>query len=90
MAVDSQFQVVHELTVGKSTYEACQRKERKNFYLAPDRHYFDDGSYVEMKRLVKNAMSEDCRNFYLWESRECSGCEYPKDREYEQRMRSME
>ena len=90
MAIDIAYQVVHEKTVGKSTYEACQRKERKTFYLAPDRHYFDDGYYVEVKRLVKNAMSEPCRNFYLWESKECSGCEYPKDKEYAERMRGME
>ena len=90
MAVDTQYQVVHEKTVGKSTYEACQKKERKGGYLAPDRVYFDDGTWKETKTWIKNKLSKPCRNFYLWESKECSGCEFPKDKEYEQRMRSME
>lgn len=78
MAVDSQFQVVHELTVGKSTYEACQTKVRRDWYVALD------------GTLVLDTMSKDCRNFYLWESKECAGCEYPKDTEYAERMKGME
>ena len=90
MAVDTQYQVVHEKTVGKSTYEACQKKERKPNYWATHRRYFPDGSYEFVSVRVPDVMSKKCRNFYLWESKECSGCEYPKDKEYEQRMRSME
>ena len=82
MAHDPQFQVVHERTVGKDRYEACMAKVRKPFYWAPQRITFPDGSFEVRSVRVPDVMSKECRNYYLWDSKECAGCPYPKDTAY--------
>ena len=47
---------------------------------------FPDGSFKIIAVRVPDVMSQECRNFYLWDAPECAGCEFPKDIEYQKRM----
>jgi hypothetical protein len=86
VAIDPRYQTVHERTVGKDRYEACMAKARKPGYWAPTRHYRPDGSFTIGTEYVEDKMSQECRNFYLWDTPACAGCEYPKDTDYRTRM----
>ena len=87
MAIDPRYQEVHARTVSDGVNGACMTKTRAKSYWAVERRHFPDGSFDIISVRVPDAMSQKCRNFYLWDAPECSGCEYPKDYEYMERMK---
>ncbi len=90
MPADSQYDVVHELTKGGELYGCHSRSGLSASYVAPDREY-SGAEFVETHATIKHAMSDKCRNFYLWDSdRKCAGCTAPKDFDYAEYMGAME
>lgn len=86
MATDPRYQAVHERTISTGINGACMEKQRKSYYWAPNRVPLVDGSFHTIPVRVPDVTSRECRNFYLWKSAECAGCEYPKDIEFQKRM----
>ena len=66
---------VHQLTIGKPTYETCQIKQRKASYWAPDRIYFPDGSFESTSVRVPDTSSTTCRYDMSEIDSRCTGCE---------------
>ena len=80
---------VHEKTRLKAgfKYGCYDGKSVKSGYIAPDRQYRPDGTYVVIQKFIEHRMSEKCRNFYLWDTDKfCEGCDKPKDIEYAKTM----
>ena len=71
-------------------YGCSNLPSMKAGYWLQVREYKDDGTYVMRDKYIKHAMSDKCRNYYLWYSDvKCRQCMRPKDREYAQRMERL-
>jgi len=71
-------------------YGCYDRKILKNGYIAFDRQYRPDGTFVIVQKFIENKMSDKCRNFYLWDKDKfCEGCDTQKDLEYAKTMSAL-
>lgn len=83
---------VHDRTRIKAGFKyGCFDKPRVAIgYIAFDRQYREDGTFVIVQKFISNEMSKPCRSFYLWDTDPyCAGCDTPKDHEYANKMREM-
>lgn len=71
-------------------YGCHNRKTFKAGYIAFDRQYRPDGTFVVVQKFIEHRMSDKCCNFYLWDSHQhCEGCNTPKDEDYKKRMLAL-
>lgn len=71
-------------------YGCNSRKSFADGYYAPDRVYKPDGTFYIIQSFVKRAMSDKCRNFYLWDTdNACRGCTTEKDIDYALTMQKL-
>lgn len=83
---------VHDKTRQKAGKKyGCYDKPRTTVgYVAFDRQYKPDGTFVVVQRFIENEMSRPCRSFYLWDNDPmCEGCDTPKDHAYADEMRGL-
>ena len=83
---------VHEkVKVGADFKYGCwSRGEFSAGYYAPDRRYRPDGTFAIYQTYIPHVMSQQCRNFYLWDADSaCKDCAAPKDTEYAERMSKL-
>jgi hypothetical protein len=90
MPADTQYDVVHHLTIGGERYGCHSRGAMAKHYWAPHRVFMPDGSFRTVPVRVPVATSKACRSFYLWDADpKCAGCTAAKDHEYAERMKGM-
>ena len=84
---------VHErVKISADKPYSCNSRERfSKSYFAPDRVYRPNGTFYIIQREIEHAMSDRCRNFYLWDADpRCAKCTAPKDEDYANTMRGLE
>lgn len=82
---------VHEKTrIGTGYKYGCwNRKPFAPGYVALDRYYKQDGTFVVTQRFIQHRMSETCRYDMASKDKHCEGCGAPKDEEYKKRMSAL-
>ena len=82
---------VHVKTKFRADYKyGCHnRKPFSKGYIAFDRQYRPDGTFVVIQKFIEHKMSEKCRSFYEWDTVHCEGCIAPKDTEYAEQMKQL-
>ena len=82
---------VHErVKIGSGFRYGCHnRKPFKPGYIAFDRQYRPDGTFVVTQKLIPHAMSETCRYDLAGNDPHCEGCHAPKDTVYLRKMAAL-
>ena len=72
---------VHEKTRIKAGYKyGCyDRKGMSVGYIAPDRQYRPDGTFIVTQKFISHVLSETCKYDMSDKDKFCEGCEAKKD-----------
>ena len=79
--LDHEVHVVTKIRADKP-YGCHSRKGMSNGYIAPDRQYRLDGTYVLTQKFISHAMSEACRYDLSDKDPRCNDCSIKRDKAY--------
>ncbi len=79
--LDHEVHVVTKIKANKP-YGCHSRNGMANGYVALDRQYRHDGTFVVTQKFISHALSETCRYDLAGKDLRCSGCTTKKDKAY--------
>ena len=79
--LDHEVHVVTKIRADKP-YGCHSRNGMANGYVALDRQYRHDGTFVVTQKFISHALSEACRYDLAGKDLRCSGCSTKKDIKY--------
>ena len=83
--LDHEVHVVTKIRADKP-YGCHSRKSMSKGYIAPDRYYRQDGTFVVTQKFISHALSQSCRYDLSHKDLRCEGCTSIKDTDYLQMM----
>ena len=79
--LDHEVHVVTKIRADKP-YGCHSRKSMSKGYIAPDRYYRQDGTFVVTQKFISHAMSETCRYDLAEKDPRCNECSTNRDKAY--------
>ena len=79
--LDHEVHVVTKIRADKP-YGCHSRKSMSKGYIAPDRYYRQDGTFVVTQRIIEHNLSQLCRYDLSHKDLRCAGCTTNKDTKY--------
>ena len=79
--LDHEVHVVTKIRSDKP-YGCHSRKAMSSGYVAPDRYYRQDGTFVVTQKFISHAMSETCRYDLSSKDPRCNDCSTKRDTDY--------
>ena len=79
--LDHEVHIVTKIRSDKP-YGCHSRNGMSKGYLAPDRYYRQDGTFVVTQKFISHAMSEACRYDLSGKDPRCNDCSTKRDADY--------